>query len=464
MFNWDTLIEYYSQVSNPTPRQVKLKKVFVDKEFETLLKLVFVQASTRDVMEAIAYFEQRENKIHLARKKMEDILKAQLVKFVKRSKIETIDDEGNVTKKSGNDLLLIDVNKEENFVSKNLVFVGEKCENLIRGIGLSPSSPQLEEFYETVFKFYSILVSKLQGYFSIGLRSIELKYMESFSPYNQRNVNTADQMLYLGGSFTKILKNIRPHDGFDKLRSEVEMYRTDPDVERINKNLSYNDYWLKVGEIKEGGWEVYETLPRFALVCGTPFNSSAEMERGFSVQSDILRDPKRNRMSHETLDTHMQIKYGMESKETRAKCDKCNDTSTQTCPCHCKFADISDKMRLNCSHAWRAMNTSKETASVEARNEEILSEGGFTISFQRRLDKFKESIDKRPTLGKEKQLKRKQTSQPQAAALENRKQRIASNNNTSNKSPRSKRAKNIPLRFARDKDSDTMNDITEAQD
>ena len=184
------------------------------------------------------------------------------------------------------------------------------------------------------------------------------------------------------------------------------------------------------------------------------------MERGFSVQSDILRDPKRNKMSHDTLDTHMQIKYGMESKETRAKCDKCNDASTQTCPCHCKFADISDKMRLNCSQAWRGMKTSKETASEEAGGEEIVSEGGFTISFQRRLDKFKESLDKRPTLSKEKQLKRKQ---PQAAVLENRKQRIASNNNTSKKSPRSKRA-NVPLRFARDKDSDIMDDITEDQD
>ena len=90
-------------------------------------------------MEAIAYFEQRENKIHLAQKKMEDILRAQLVKFVKRSKLETVDDEGNVTKKSGNDLLLIDSNKEENLVSKNLVFVGQKCEDLMHGIGLSPS-------------------------------------------------------------------------------------------------------------------------------------------------------------------------------------------------------------------------------------------------------------------------------------------------------------------------------------
>ena len=106
------------------------------------------------------------------------------------------------------------------------------------------------------------------------------------------------------------------------------------------------------------------------------------------------------------------------------------------------------------------MKTSKETASEEAGGEEIVSEGGFTISFQRRLDKFKESLDKRPTLSKEKQLKRKQ---PQAAVLENRKQRIASNNNTSKKSPRSKRA-NVPLRFARDKDSDIMDDITEDQD
>ena len=100
-------------------------------------------------------------------------------------------------------------------------------------------------------------------------------------------------------------------DCFDKLKSEVQAYQIDPEIAKFPKTLSYNSFWLKVGNITEGKWRVYEILPRLALVLGTPFNSGAEMERGFSVQSNFHKDPKRNRMHHETLDSHMQIRYGV---------------------------------------------------------------------------------------------------------------------------------------------------------
>ena len=72
--------------------------------------------------------------------------------------------------------------------------------------------------------------------------------------------DTFDKILFLGGSFTKVLNNIRPHDGFDKLRKEVELYQVDEEVRKIDPNLSYNNYWMKVEEITEGSeeWVVYE--------------------------------------------------------------------------------------------------------------------------------------------------------------------------------------------------------------
>ena len=112
------------------------------------------------------------------------------------------------------------------------------------------------------------------------------------------------------------------------------------------------------------------------------------MERGFSRQSDIVRDPKRNSMSHETLDSHMQIRYEMESMEAKSKCDTCQrkvvisekdeDLLTEqekreerrACLCHCKYSEISEKMLVNCGNAWRAMN--EGVINVE---EEVDAEG-----------------------------------------------------------------------------------------
>ena len=61
------------------------------------------------------------------------------------------------------------------------------------------------------------------------------------------------------------------------------------------------------------------------------------------------------------LDSHMQVRFGMESEETRSKCPNCKlkkeiakkDEMSKTqaekfkekyvCTCHCKYADISEE-------------------------------------------------------------------------------------------------------------------------
>ena len=47
------------------------------------------------------------------------------------------------------------------------------------------------------------------------------------------------------------------------------------------------------------------------------------MDRGFSKQSDALRDVKRNRMTHGSLDAHLQIRCGVDSVETCERCHIC---------------------------------------------------------------------------------------------------------------------------------------------
>ena len=76
-------------------------------------------------------------------------------------------------------------------------------------------------------------------------------------------------------------------------------------------------------------------------------------------------------MTNDTLDSHLQIRFGMEDQSTKKKCSTCVSklkvadkdpavlteievkASKQTCTCHCALADISEEMVGNCAEAWR---------------------------------------------------------------------------------------------------------------
>ena len=54
---------------------------------------------------------------------------------------KNVDEEGNITKKSGRELLSIDVSDKNVLLSKKSVFVGQKCSTLIRELGVALSHP-----------------------------------------------------------------------------------------------------------------------------------------------------------------------------------------------------------------------------------------------------------------------------------------------------------------------------------
>ena len=117
------------------------------------LKLEFVMAATNQINDAINFFEQRETMIHLVRGKMEDVLRNQILKFHSDSAVKNTED-GNVIKKSGDELLNVDPGDTKTMLNKQRVFIGQKCVNLLKDLGLSPTSPQVNWFYEKVYRFH----------------------------------------------------------------------------------------------------------------------------------------------------------------------------------------------------------------------------------------------------------------------------------------------------------------------
>ena len=176
-------------------------------------------------------------------------------------------------------------------------------------------------------------------------------------------------MKYLAHKFSNLVENIEPQDGLDALEEEINCHTTDDELKDISPDTFYEEFWLRVGQMTEGesNWLKYPILSRFALVLATGFKSNSEAERGFSVQTDLHRDPKRNLMSQDTFEANMQIHYGVEGKQTEELCSKCvKHKAADTTPakhCHCCVAEISTQMKENCKAAWKEEKTKKQNAA-----------------------------------------------------------------------------------------------------
>ena len=114
---------------------------------------------------------------------------------------------------------------------------------------------------------------------------------------------------------------------------------------------------------------MYDVLPRFALCMGAFFNSNSEVERAFSAETDVHRDPKKNKMSQDMLDAHMNIRFGVESELSydKSQCEKCQSTRKRP-HCHCSQSVISKEMLPRFDGAY---NTNDE---FQERDEAAVSE------------------------------------------------------------------------------------------
>ena len=96
-------------------------------------------------------------------------------------------------------------------------------------------------------------------------------------------------------------------------------------------------------------WPRYVVLPFFSLGIGTKFNSNSEVERKFSLMNNIHQDKHKNRMLHDTLNSHLHIKTGVESKVTKGDCKECKALNERHC--HCSLLEIDSNLRDSCKKA-----------------------------------------------------------------------------------------------------------------
>ena len=405
--NFQAIYSFYSQLKKPTPRQKNLQKYFVEQSQMTKLKLLFVQFASKDINEAIDFFEEAENHAHEIHSRMEFLLTRQMKKFLKDSSVQRVDKEGNMEPFSGIELLEVDTEDKSKLRSKKALKIGEECNKFIDDLGLNPASLQLSWFFKSVEKFHQRVAIRYQKYFKTGLESRELHYMSALSPKARTQATTELRLRFLSRSYSKVVKNIQLIGGQDMLDSEMEQYAIDTELDEFKDN-EYCKYWEKVGQVQENGWPKYEILPRFASALGSQLNSNSECERKFSDQTKLSSDKSKNRMSQDMFDGHMQVKSGVESKLSRIGCPQCCIVSrreeigieTTKDHCHCSFAPISEEMFENCKNASKEYKEELERNRKLKAGKEKLNEE--KIASRKKQDedlfaKLKSAVHKRST-------------------------------------------------------------------
>ena len=82
-----------------------------------------------------------------------------------------------IRRMTGEELLSVHVQNPDKRLFRKPVHIGQKCLTLIKQLGLTTNTPQLDKFCQSVFHFYRTTAQKLQGYFQKGLTCIKLEYM-----------------------------------------------------------------------------------------------------------------------------------------------------------------------------------------------------------------------------------------------------------------------------------------------
>ena len=259
----------------------------------------------------------------------------------------TLDENDEVRLKSRSELVDIDVNNAK-ILQNKYIFIGNAVSKELKKLGLDPSDKQISWLFKAAIRFHQVAIQYLQKYFGTALRSSLMENFSALGQNKQTHVSTPRRLQRLATKYSKVIENIDPVNGADKIKSEINEYNTDEDIKCFEGGMDYEKFWFRVADITEGsaGWKRYKILPLFAIALSVKFNSNSEVERSFSLMNHIHQNRQRNCISQFTLNSMMHVKSNISCKESQRTCDKCRTSSKPHC--HCSEMEITDNLRAEC--------------------------------------------------------------------------------------------------------------------
>ena len=137
-----------------------IMEIFLVKYLEIRLTNLFLIDVCQPLLDYIDFFESLRVRCHLRHPKMAILLSDHMGRFVKE----------NVALLTPTQLLRVDLG-EGKLLSRKEVMLGTGVDRLLLEMGMTPESPEIKPFMDSVFRFYKKSTESMIKYFSTPLKS-----------------------------------------------------------------------------------------------------------------------------------------------------------------------------------------------------------------------------------------------------------------------------------------------------
>ena len=301
---------------------------------EIKLSISFILDVCKPVMDLISFFESEKVRIQDRHAKLVLLFHDYLSKFMKNAGLEN---NNNLAKVDGEELLKVKFTKRENQLSDEEIFLGPKVEALFLELGLTRKSKEIKSWVIQVRGFYEEACYKMKKYFSTSIKSSTLKALSILAPKSWATQDLdflKKQWRLLGEKFSNVIKLA----DIPALVTEVTKLKAEGGIAG-EAEIAVDKFFSTLNhQVDEDGNACYPLLSKLGSSLSTIYNSSSPAERDFSLMNLIVGDPRKNRTSQQLLLAKMFITA--EIRALAKNCQKCKtslERGEQSSHCHCEL-------------------------------------------------------------------------------------------------------------------------------
>ena len=271
----------------------------------------FLKASCKEIINFIDFFESRSIRVHQRYTKAAELLTKHMSYWLKNGgssdgKPLTVEEMSKFKPRNGEKL------------SRRNVFIGTDTRSFIETIGLDYNSPELDEFFDSVFRFYEETTEQMIKFFKPTFDSRTVRYLEVIAPEFQRESldRNKERWNYLLTKFP----NIIPPDQRDAFLAEIAVYVR---LDHPDPGEPVDEWWARVADVVIDGQKAFPLMSKFALALATMYNSSSEAERDFSKQTNIYQNTHVTNLSQKKLQCKLTLQSTIAMQATF--CSRCEN-------------------------------------------------------------------------------------------------------------------------------------------
>lgn len=296
----------------PTETEIILLNHYYDNHLECILSASFISDIGVPILEFLDFFEcQTVTRIQERYSKIVEFIYQLSSKYLVNGGL------GNASTVSGRELLKVDYQDSELFLTLKKVWIGEKAENCLSDLGLNKESPEIADWMKGVQKFYSELLMKALKYFKPSLESRSLRYMDVLDPVNIITYslnNLQNRFEYLARKWPNIISP----EKIEALKTEVALLKCMQNLNALH-DLGPVEFFVKLKE--HSGGKKFPLLSTLGLGLLTIYNSSSSAETDFSIMNGIVSDARRSCTSQQRLEDRVRVKSNI--YQLRFDCERC---------------------------------------------------------------------------------------------------------------------------------------------